>query len=56
MISGELSTNQMFDYNGDGQAVSWDAVSGWPVNPGYDMTTGWGTPNAPAYIAALAGP
>src|SRR5579862_5381862 len=56
VISGELSTNQMFDFNGNGEAVTWDAVPGWPVNDGYDMTTGWGTPDAPAYIAALAGP
>jgi subtilase family serine protease len=56
LISGELNTNRMFDYNGDGQAVTWDAVPGWSVNQGYDMTTGWGTPNASAYIAALAGP
>jgi subtilase family serine protease len=55
VISGELTTNRMFDYNGDGQAVTWDPVPGWPVNAGYDMTTGWGTPAAPAFIAALAG-
>jgi subtilase family serine protease len=56
VISGELTTNRMFDYNGDGQPVTWDPVPGWPVLPGYDMTTGWGTPNAPAFVAALAGP
>jgi len=56
VISGDLTTNRMFDYNGDGQAVTWDSVPGWPVKQGYDMATGWGTPNAPAYIAALAGP
>jgi subtilase family serine protease len=55
VISGELTTNQMFDYNGDGQPVTWDAVPGFPVGTGYDLATGWGTPSAPAYIAALSG-
>ena len=56
IISGDLSTNRMFDYNGDGLPVSWDAVPGWATTAGYDMTTGFGTPNAPAYVSALAGP
>jgi subtilase family serine protease len=54
VISGDLNTNRMFDFNGDGQPVTWDPVTGWPVLAGYDMTTGWGVPNAPAYVAALA--
>jgi subtilase family serine protease len=54
VISGELSSNRMFDYNGDGTAATWDPVPGWPVTPGYDMATGWGTPNAPAYVDGLA--
>jgi subtilase family serine protease len=67
VISGELTTNRMFDYIGDGSPVQWDPVLGWAVNPcsattlpgcsaatGYDMTTGWGTPNASAYIGGLA--
>ena len=67
VISGELTSTGMFDYNGDGQPVTWDPVPGWAVNPcvdgsipgcdattSYDMTTGWGTPNAPAYVTALA--
>ncbi len=54
VISGELTTNRMFDDNGDGLPVSWDPVPGWDVLAGYDLTTGWGTPNAPAYVAALA--
>jgi subtilase family serine protease len=53
--SGRLVNNQEWDYNGDGQAVTPDAVPGWPVLNGYDMTTGWGTPSAPAYVAGLAG-
>ncbi|HZU20133.1 MAG TPA: S53 family peptidase [Gaiellaceae bacterium] len=68
VISGDLTSNRMFDYNGDGLPVTWDPVPGWAVNPctdtsisgcdpstPYDMTTGWGTPNAPAYVAALTG-
>jgi subtilase family serine protease len=54
--SGDLSTNRMFDYNGDGLPVSWDQVTGCDTTAGYDMTTGFGTPNAPAYVSALAGP
>jgi hypothetical protein len=46
----------MFDYNGDGVPVTWDPVAGWPVLIGYDMTTGWGTPQASAYITGLATP
>jgi subtilase family serine protease len=56
IISGDLTTNRMFDYLGDGLPVALDPVPGWDVLPGYDMTTGWGTPDAPAYVAALAGP
>lgn len=56
VISGDLTSNRMFDYVGDGQPVVRDPVTGWPVLGGYDLTTGWGTPNAPAYVAALAGP
>lgn len=53
--SGALVNNQDWDYNGDGQKVTPDAVPGWPTLSGYDMTTGWGTPNASAYVAGLAG-
>lgn len=55
VISGELSSNRMFDYNGDGLPVTWDPVPGWPTTGGYDMTTGFGTPSAPSYVTALAG-
>jgi len=54
--SGALVNNRMWDYLGDGTPVAPDAVPGWPVLSGYDMTTGWGTPNAASYIAGLAGP
>ena len=40
MISGDLTTNRMFDYIADGQPVAWDPVPGWDVVSGYDMTTG----------------
>jgi len=52
--SGHLVNNRLWDYNGDGVAVTPDAVPGWPTLPGYDMTTGLGTPNAAAYVAGLA--
>jgi subtilase family serine protease len=55
VISGDLNTNRMFDYVGDGQPVVWDSVPGWPTLAGYDMTTGWGTPTATAYVTALVG-
>ncbi len=51
--SGKLVDNREWDYNGDGVAVTRNPVPGWPVNSGYDMTTGLGTPNAPAYVAGL---
>ena len=53
VISGDLSTNRMFDYNGDGLPVTLDAVTGWDTTTGYDMTTGFGTPIASSYVAAL---
>ena len=56
VISGDLTSNQMFDYNGDGNPVTLDPVPGWPVTGGYDLATGLGTPNASAYVSALAGP
>jgi subtilase family serine protease len=54
VISGDLISNRMFDYNGDGVAVTWDPVAGWPTTTGYDMTTGFGTPWAPSYVSSLA--
>jgi subtilase family serine protease len=56
VISGDLNTNQMFQYDGDGLPVSWGPVPGWATTSGYDLTTGWGTPDAAAYVATLAGP
>ncbi|MGH2971245.1 MAG: S53 family peptidase [Gaiellaceae bacterium] len=45
-LSGQLVNNREWDDNVDG---------GWPTLTGYDMTTGLGTPNAPAYVKGLAG-
>ena len=28
-------------------------IPGYATTPGYDATTGWGTPNAPAFVSAL---
>jgi hypothetical protein len=41
---GDLVDNQMWDVS----------VAGYPTTAGYDATTGWGTPKAPAFVAALA--
>jgi subtilase family serine protease len=41
---GDLEDNQMWDV----------AVPGYSTTTGYDATTGWGTPNAPAFVAALS--
>jgi hypothetical protein len=56
IISGDLSTNRMFDYIGDGLPVQWDQILGWDTTGGYDMTTGLGTPNASAFVSALVAP
>ncbi len=53
-LSGQLTSNQDFDYNGDGLAVTLDAVPGWPVQTSFDLATGLGTPNAPSFVAGLA--
>lgn len=40
---GDLVDNQLWQV----------PVAGWPTTDGYDLTTGWGTPNAPGFVAAL---
>ena len=54
VISGNMDSNTMFDYNGDGNAVSVGSVQGWPTLPGWDLTTGFGTPWAPTFVSELA--
>jgi len=41
---GDLEDNQLWEV----------PVAGYPTTSGYDATTGWGTPNAPAFVSALA--
>jgi subtilase family serine protease len=41
---GDLQDNQLWQV----------PVAGYPTTSGYDATTGWGTPNAPAFVSALA--
>jgi subtilase family serine protease len=42
---GDLTDNQLWD----------SPVAGYPTGGGYDATTGWGTPKAPAFVLALSG-
>ena len=51
--SGVLKDNQMWEYGPDGLTVQRVSVAGYPTTTGYDLTTGWGSPNAGAYIAQL---
>jgi subtilase family serine protease len=53
VISGDLDSNTIFVDNGNGNAVTVGSVPGWPTLAGWDMTTGFGTPWAPTYVAAL---
>jgi subtilase family serine protease len=41
---GDLQDNQMWEV----------PVAGYPTTKGYDATTGWGAPKAPAFVADLA--
>ena len=41
---GDLVDNQMWE----------TPIAGYPTTTGYDATTGWGVPNAPAFVADLA--
>jgi subtilase family serine protease len=50
--SGVLDDNQLWQYNADG-SVSPGPVPGWPTLPGWDMTTGFGSPRAAAFVAAI---
>ncbi len=50
--SGVLADNQLWQYNPDGR-VSPGPVPGWPTRSGWDMTTGFGSPRAAAFVAAI---
>ncbi len=50
--AGDLNGNQLWQVNSDG-SVSPGPVPGEATTPGYNLTTGWGTPRAPGYVAAL---
>jgi subtilase family serine protease len=41
---GDLQDNQLWE----------SSVPGYPTASGYDATTGWGTPDAPAFVSALS--
>ena len=41
---GDLVDNQLWE----------TPIAGYPTTSGYDLTTGWGTPKAPAFVAGLA--
>jgi subtilase family serine protease len=41
---GDLEDNQLWE----------SSVPGYPTTASYDATTGWGTPNAPKFVAALS--
>ena len=50
--SGHLDSNRMLSYTDDGFLTP-GPVPGYPTTTGYDLTTGWGTPDAPGYVAQL---
>jgi subtilase family serine protease len=51
--AGDLTSNTLWQYNADG-SVSPGPVSGWPTLAGWDMTTGFGSPNVGPFVADLA--
>jgi subtilase family serine protease len=50
--SGKLVDNRLWQYNADG-SVSPGPVPGWPTLPGWDMTTGFGSPRAAAFVDTI---
>ena len=50
--SGFLHTNRIWDIGTDG-FVSPDPVPGYPTTAGYDLTTGWGSPQAFGFVDGL---
>jgi subtilase family serine protease len=50
--SGVIDSNQMWSVV-PGEPVSPSGIPGMPVQTGWDETTGFGTPNGPAFVSAL---
>jgi subtilase family serine protease len=50
--SGVLDDNQLWEYAADG-TVHPGPVPGYPTTPGYDLTTGWGSPKASGFWSQL---
>ncbi|GAA4483248.1 S53 family peptidase [Microbacterium panaciterrae] len=50
--SGMLDSNRMWDIAADGSLTP-NVVPGYPTTGGYDLTTGWGAPRLPGYVAQL---
>lgn len=53
-VTFDIDNNQLWQTNAD-LTVSPGPVTGYPTLPGYDLTTGWGSPRGPGYVAALQG-
>jgi subtilase family serine protease len=53
MPVGFLHDNTLWQFHSDG-SVSSGPIHGWPTRPGWDMTTGFGTPRVAKFIADLA--
>lgn len=49
-----LNDNRLWQYNADGLTVSPGPIAGLPTTTGYDLTTGFGSPRADSFVAALA--
>jgi len=50
--SGVLQNNRIWDLGADG-FVTPDPVPGYPTTVGYDLTTGWGSPQGFGYVDNL---
>ena len=51
--SGYLRNNELYAQNPDGSTTQPGPVHGWPTTNGWDMTTGFGTPKAAGFVAAV---
>ena len=52
--AGELKDNSLWNWNGPDQADTPGSIPGHPTTTGWDETTGFGSPLAPGFIAALS--